>query len=427
MGVTAWVEHKENNDAGSKVSTGEGSLTIEQSNSGYEATITATGEEAQTSGDKEDAIELNFGADAGLVDTNEEVSSAYISGLPSGFTVYAGTDAASSSMANNAGNDTWVIPVTDNALPAYIAILPPANWSGSLTGVNLTVLSGHTGLTPTPTELPITFEVTPVASGISLNPTLSFGDAGELIALNLNASMKDPVAATGATGDAHTERTELKLTGFSGGAKVQFFIGTEVGDGTLDGRVTHDGGGNYTIRDLTQTELDNLKFVHGVTNGEKEISISARTYEVDGSGNKVGVDSAEVTATMNINISPVVATSGADVFLWDGTDINGFGGVDTVQLRFGDDLGSGDFAKLENIEIIDMSGAASGVNSIDSLTPEDVFNMTDGDNKLTILRDSSDTVGLDASWGSGTTAGNTTTYSHTDNGVTVDLTVTLVD
>ena len=272
--------------------------------------------------------------------------------------------------------------------------------------------------------------VNPVANGIEMNPTLSFGDAGELIALNLNASMKDPIAATGAIGDTHTERTELKLTGFPSGEKVQFFIGTEVGNGTLDGRVTYDSGSNeYTIRDLTQAELDSLQFVHGTTSGPEPIGITAKTYEVDDSGNRVSDFSAEATSTVNINISPAVATSGNDVFLWDGSAINGFGGEDTVQLRFGDDLGSTDFAKLENIEVIDMSGAASGANSIASLRPEDVLEMTDENNALTIMRDSNDTVNVDASWGAGNTSGNTTTYSYTDpdSGIKINLEVTLVD
>lgn len=426
--VTVWVEHTENNDAaGSKVSAGEGSLNIQKSNSGYEADIIAKGDEVAVGAADSAAIELDFGADAGLIDSAESVSAAYISGLPSGFTVYMGANAASSSMANNAGENTWAIPVTGGELPAYIAILPPSNWSGSLSGVTLTVLSGHMGLTPTPTVLPIEFEVTPVASGIMLNPTLSFGDAGELIALNLNASMKDPVKATGAEDDAHTERTELTLSGFTGGDKVLFYTSEGVGDGTLDGRVAKDGSDKYIISGLSQDELDSLKFVHGTTSGPEEISISARTYELDTAGVQVGGYSDPATGAMKINISSVVATSGDDVFLWEGGAINGFGGVDTVQLRFGDDLGSADFAKLENIEIIDMQGAASGNNSITGLTPEDVFNMTDDNNLLKILGNNHDSVGLDASWETDSTAGNTTTYSYTGSEFSVSLEVTLVD
>ncbi|MCK0163921.1 DUF5801 repeats-in-toxin domain-containing protein [Marinobacter sp. S6332] len=436
LGVTVWAEHQENSSGGSKVSEGTGSLTIQQSNNGYEATITAAGEEAQTGGDKEKAIELNFGADAGLVDPAEEVSSAYISGLPSGFTVYAGPDATNATMANNAGNETWVVPVTGGALPTYIAILPPANWSGGLTGLNLTVLSGHAGLAPTPTELPIAFEVTPVASGITLSPTLSFGDAGELIALNLNASMKDPIAATGAIGDTHTERTELKLTGFPGGEKVQFFIGPEVGDGTLDGRVAYDSGSNeYTIRDLTQTELDSLQFVHGTTSGAEQVGIVAKTYEVDGSGNQVSGFSDEVTSTVNINVSPVVATSGADKFLWEGTAINGFGGEDTVQLRFGDDLGSGDFSKLENIEIIDMKD--SGANKVGEgagLSIQDVLDMTDENNALKIDGDGDDSIFLkNSEWTNAGSDGNGhTVYTDATSGASLSISeqitsITMVD
>lgn len=100
-----------------------------------------------------------------------------------------------------------------------------------------------------------------------------------------------------------------------------------------------------------------------------------------------------------------------------------------MQLRFGDNLEAGDFSKMENIEIIDMSGKASGSNSITGLTPEDVFNMTDGDNLLKIIADKNDSVVLDSKWGTGATVGGKTTYSYTDpdSSVKINLEVNLID
>ncbi|WP_100639511.1 immunoglobulin-like domain-containing protein [Marinobacter salexigens] len=427
LGVTVWVEHIENNDvAGSKVSTGTGSLTIVQSNSGYEATITAEGPEAQVSGDKANAIELGFGADAGLVDANEEVSSAYISGLPSGFTVYMGADATNSTMANNAGEETWAIPVTGGVLPAYIAILPPAHWSGSLTGVNLTVLSGHEGLAPAPTVLPIKFEVTPVASGITLDPTPSFGDAGDKVALNLNASMKDPSTATGAVGDEYTELTELSLTGFPDGQKVLFFIG-DAEEPLDEPQATFDGDA-WTINGLSQSDLQNLKFLHA--QGSGNITVKGRTYEVDADGNpyqeggNTKYSDWSVDKTAEINISPTVPTSGDDHFLWGGEAINGFGGEDTVQLRFGDDLGSDDFSKLKNIEIIDMKDSgANKVGEAAGLSIQDVLDMTDENNVLKIDGDSDDSVFLKSSeWAADDTGTDGyVTYTNSVNSATLDI------
>ena len=151
---------------------------------------------------------------------------------------------------------------------------------------------------------------------------------------------------------------------------------------------------------------------------------------MDSSNTLVGAFSTATTGKVNINISATTPTSGNDLFLWDGTAINGFGGEDTVQLRFDDNLSTtDDFSKMKNIEIIDMSGKASGNNSITGLTPEEVFNMTDDDNLLKIIADESDTVNLGDNWVAGNTAGDKTTYSYTDpdSSIKINLEVTLVD
>ena len=395
LDITVLVKHQEEGASNIEVSAGSGSVEIQQSNSGYEATITAEGEEFQGKPDDE-LIELNI-TDQGLVDDNETIDSAFISGLPDGFTVWVGEPAA---MASNAGDGTWAIPLDGNDLPANISIKPPKNWSGTLEGINLTVMSGHAGLTPTASDISFDLVVNPVANGLEMQPTLSFGDAGDKVELNLNASMNDPSKATGATGDQYTELTELSLAGFPDGQKVQFFIGGSTEP--LDGSQATYNEGTWTINGLSQSDLQNLKFLHG--EGTGNITVKGRTYEVGADGNQYKVAGEPQYSdwtdekTAAINISPTVPTSGNDLFLWEGKGINGFDGEDTVQLRFGDNLGTTDFNNLQNIEIIDMRGEASGANSISGLTVEDVFNMTDDNNLLKILGDGGDTVTLESGW-----------------------------
>ncbi len=424
LAVTVVVEHTENAGS-SRVSMGTGALTIHQSNSGYEADITASGTEHSASADPSKAIALQF-TGASLRDTAETIDSAFISGLPDGFTVYYQNGSGDSVLANNAGDGTWVLPVSGGALPAGIAILPPKHWSGTLEDIKLTVRSGHAGLAPSPSEILFDLQVAPQADGLTLNPTLSFGVAGDRIALNLNVHMKDPRPAAGAGDDAHTERTTLELRDFPDAQKVLFYTGAA--DLIADGRATYESG-KWTITGLTQEELDNLQFMHGSTTGSPEIIINAWTYEVDADGNQVGDLSAPATGAMEINVDATLPTAGADLFLWEGSPIDGLGGSDTVQLRFGDNLGSGAFSQLSNIEVIDMSGVASGVNTIAALSVEDVFNMTDDNNLLKLLGDAEDSVTLGAGWGTGEVNGDLTIYTATHGGteVKVEVQTTLIE
>lgn len=404
LDVTVLVEHQEANSSASKVSSNTGSLNIHISNSGYNAMVSAEGSESDGT---DDLIEVAL-TDAALNDSAEAISAAFVSGLPSGFTIWTGS-AGSEKMANNAGEGVWAIPVDGGLLPT-MHIKPPKNWSGTLSDLNLTVLSGHTGLEPTPTDIKFDLVVNPVADGLDFNPTLSFGDAGEKIPLNLNVSMKDPELATGATGDQHTELTTLEVTGLPDGEKALFYIGDSTTP--LDDSKATFSDGTWTLTGLSQDDLNNLKFMHGDTAGVKDISVKAWTYEADASGQQIGASSAAVEKTgIKINVSSTVPTSGDDFFLWEGKNVNGFGGEDTVQLRFGDNLTSTDFSKLENIETIDMAGYNSGENTITGLRIEDVISMTDENNILEILGDSGDKVTLGTGWtATGSTAGGYVTY-----------------
>ena len=99
--------------------------------------------------------------------------------------------------------------------------------------------------------------VNPVAQGVDLTATNTFGPENEIIPLNLNASMADAADATvpGAV-DASQEMTTLKLTGL--GEFASFYIGADQKVGGLSYDAATD---TYTLSGLSQTDLDELGFV----------------------------------------------------------------------------------------------------------------------------------------------------------------------
>lgn len=106
--------------------------------------------------------------------------------------------------------------------------------------------------------------------------------------------------------------------------------------------------------------------------------------------------------------------SGDDILLYDAADgvINGGSGVDILRLDNGDDLdfsGTTLSSKMTGIEIIDMDTASGEYgssgndyllddNEIENLRPEDVIDITDGDNTLYIFRGIADIVELDGNF-----------------------------
>ena len=78
--------------------------------------------------------------------------------------------------------NSWSLPLdASGQLPAYVAILPPENWSGTIENIALTVYSGESSLEPTADTATFDLEVIPVADGVNLHPTLTFGTEGSPI------------------------------------------------------------------------------------------------------------------------------------------------------------------------------------------------------------------------------------------------------
>ena len=135
---------------------------------------------------------------------------------------------------------------------------------------------------------------------------------------------------------------------------------------------------------------------------------------------------------MTLNVFDQLATAGADTLIWTGATINGRGGKDTVQLRYGEDLTGAELAEqLSNIEVIDLSIA--GANAITGLTAGHVGDIVSADDDtLVISGGADDSLELSGVWVEGAavdgmrtftselTEGNTMTV-HVDGGVVVTV------
>ncbi|HEY0197391.1 MAG TPA: VCBS domain-containing protein, partial [Rhodanobacter sp.] len=380
---TASTQTQETGASNVEAASGSGTADVVIINNGVTVTSTASsGNEAATPG-KNNAIQL-----AGLTvalndnDGSESIHSILLSHVPVGFLIFVGDnagDATLATQASNAGSDgtsnTWVLS-DGGPLPAYVAILPAAHWSGTLSDLALVVESGESSLSTTKVEtIPLAdMTVNAVANGITIDPTISFGTEGHIIDLNLNASMADPVASTVA-GDASHETTTLQIVGL--GEHAGFYIGSDPVDAA---HVAYDAATDtYTVTGLSQDNLDDLGFVQAAsaltdqdaaTSGT-QLSVTAWTVESDGTST-----SAHVTDTLTVAETKVTATTGNDSFIWDGEAINGKAGNDTMALRQGEDASHTDLAsKLSNVESIDLS--APGANGITGgLSIDDVLSIT---------------------------------------------------
>ena len=420
---TAWAQTQETGASNIEAASGAGTADVIIINNGVAVQSQATGGLEPLSADKSHAIAL-----AGLAvalndnDGSETIKTILLSGLPVGFLLYVGNnagDATLAAQASNAGGDgstnTWVLSA-DGSLPAYVVILPPSHWSGELSNLALVVESGEASLpTTTVDTVPLgTVTVTPVANGLTIDPTLSFGRAGAIIDLNLNASMADPVAALATIADGSTETTTLQIKGL--GEYAAFYMG----DALIEGVSYDEAADTYTITGLSQDALETLGFVQaasaltdqdGGTAGT-QVTVTAWTVE-----SATGAASAPVSDTMTVAVSPVLATTGSDSFIWDGHAIDGKAGIDTVALRYGEDLGHDALANLlRNIEIIDLG--APGANSITGgLSIADVLQITGSSSgTLTIVGDAEDRVELSSAseWSTtGTVTDGHVTYTST--------------
>ena len=146
------------------------------------------------------------------------------------------------------------------------------------------------------------------------------------------------------------------------------------------------GSDTYTLSGLSPAQVTDLGVIQ--KDGNYELFVTAQT--VDSPGNHA---SAVISATLTLDIAPVIATSGNDTLLYDGTPLDGLLGVDTIELRLGENIDFTSATALTNIERIDLMPAGQD-HALSNLTLQDVLDMSGSGKTLTILGDAGDSVGL---------------------------------
>ena len=366
-----------------------GTLTVEPVNSGYDITVN------NSYGNEDTKIALDFSG-SGLIDNDgsESVLSAVLGNVPEGYLVFYGADEGSSVAASNLGSDgfgntSWSIPVNGGSLPAYIALLPPEHLSGTVQGLELSVYSGESTLDPTESTATFNLEVISVADGLSINPTNTFGMEGDHIPINLNASMID-------TDGSETVTLEVKGLG----DHASFYYTPPESVVSLIPSTYDPLTDTYTVSGIEASEIDYLSFIQASRTGTVEVT--AYTVEAANSDDP----SPAVTGSFEIDIFERIATTGNDTLLYSGKPLDGLAGEDTVIMRFNEGIDFGTDPGIRNVEIFDLRGETSGSNTLDNLSVQDVLDITDSNNTLTILGDANDSVNIinDGHWNPITTA-----------------------
>jgi hypothetical protein len=360
VGYTAYVRGQETGAANMTTTPVHGSFEVLPVNDGVNIAAPAA------AGDEDQPIPLSIGVQQ--IDASEEISSIVLK-VPEeyeGFLVKIGqnADGTGATLASNLGDGSWGL---GDAVPAYVALVPPPNWSGKIEGIEVSVWSGEPGLEPTETKARLDVEVQGVADGITLQPTLSFGNAGEIVPLNLNSVMPDQDGSELAT---------ITVQGL--GEYAAFYTHGQLFATTYDA-----ASDTYTLSGLSAEQVEGLGAIQSA--GDYHLTVTGRT--TDGSDQSV-----LSSVNLDVDVFGVLATTGDDTLLYDGGALDGLTGTDTVLLRYGENLDFSNGIQLANIERIDLT--TTGNHTVESLSLNDVLDVTGGGKELTILGDSGDSVSL---------------------------------
>jgi hypothetical protein len=310
VAYTAYVQGQETGAGNVTTSSVTGSLVVNPVDDGVVITAPpATGFEDQR-------IPLSIGVS--LTDTKEEIASVTLSNVPDGFLVFAGAGSPGS-MATNLGGGVWGIALISGAIPAYVALQPPINWSGTLSNLQLGVWSGEAGLDPVLTTVIQSVTVNGIADGISLTPTLSFGAEGQIVALNLNSTMPDQDASETAT---------FSFKGL--GEYATFFAGSTALTASYVA-----GTDTYTLSGLTPAQVSAL----GVSQQDGHYDVSVTAFTTDSPGTDA---SLPVSTTLSLDINPIVTSASNDILTGTAGDDRLIGGAGNDTLTGG--LGADVFA-----------------------------------------------------------------------------------
>ncbi|MCD7876804.1 MAG: VCBS domain-containing protein, partial [Cloacibacillus porcorum] len=430
--VTAQLASQETGAALEDIATSEGSLglTVNPVNTVYNF-------EVNNASTKENGeAELTFARVGDFdLDGSEVVHCAYISGFDAAhgddFIVkytLDGVEMTASKVAagvDGKGNTLyqWVISVgQDGHLPTDIRIVGLNHYSGTQ-HLTATVVTGETALgtgLSNSVDFDVTFE--PTADGFtSFTPTLTFGNSGEYIDLNLNAMVTDTTA------NNTVETATVTLTGLGDGAS--FFI--EDGGEYKAVTTTYDAvTDTYTISGIALDKINDVKILTPNT-GSHNVTVDAWTVvegRIDDKGTSAHNKNIEQFGKdFDIKVSEASPTEDGDRLIYNGSgSYDGKGGEDTLFMaNFRSDSGKNniDFSDkavdIKNIEIIDMS---DGGHTLTNLTAEAVKNITDSNNKLLIRGDAGDKIALSSGWtkGADTAEGY---HVYTNNGATINVAI----
>ncbi len=486
--ITVKAAHKEMTDeAGydSGTLTYEHEYTVEVSAQPDNLDITSnSGESIATAiGDEDSMIAIDY--KISNIDEGDIASAITLDNIPNGYLVYYtdtnGNTVLASNNGNSGGNNSWSIDTSKlnninsgaaNETP-NIFIMPPENSSDKVTGIEMKVVN-DSGMISDP--LVINLDVTPVADGVTANPSTILGNQGKWTTLNLNAVMQD-------TDGSETVNMVITDDGVSLTDDVLRFRVKSTGE--MLTAVWDDAANSYTIAGITPEQINDLQIqssiplkgdldfalsttdtvgtvtdtsgVYTVNNGElPSISVdiafsktfvgTAENDIVDASGQSVAVnykggagDDILIGGSGNdlidggTGVNTLKGGAGNDkiVFSVDNALMDGGAGNDTLLINVADtsiDFSSFDATVFESIETIDMTG--NGAQTLTNLSTSDVLDIINDTlmtNKgLIINGDSADSVSLTGNdWtNSGTTAqgGNSyNVYSFSDTNGTHEL------
>ncbi|MCD8162557.1 MAG: hypothetical protein LUE09_03730 [Synergistaceae bacterium] len=408
--LTTYIHSQESGAGSAELSQNSHTIDVAPVNSGV-----ALSTDGAVSGDENTNIVIRDVADGHDInqikmdmhdaDGSEHIIAAKISGLPNGYLLVAGEDAAHATYSGmNMGNGTWSIPLNeDGSLPKYIAVVPPSGKYDSFE-LKLTVTSGEDSLSSTKVDnLDFNFVIKPVADGIDIKTTEAIRVAGsDKVAINLSPTVHD---ADG------SEKIGITLENL--GDDVKFYIGgqeisvvnTAYGGTTAgetdwgEAKVYKSGSCLHTVYTITGIKVDDIENLcfSREQKGESHVDVKAWTVEVGDDGRAVTGDSAysegnftfdhgatalsyeaaAFAATMDFApisneavIMPDSITDYGDSSMYDG--IHG-----SAPLSIGTE-GTLDFSSVSGsmLDSIDMTNdTAQSLYNVDSL---DVYNLTGG-------------------------------------------------
>jgi len=356
-------------------------------------------------------------------DDSEEIQTIILNGIPNGFLVYIGDD-GDQTMAQNAGDNgssstfdlsgtevgynTWNIPLNSDGTVPSVWIKAPEHWSGDVADITFkTIVKDGSSLSLINTNFDL--EITPVASGITINPTNTFTEAYKWTDINLNANMTDLDGS---------ETLTVTLTG-----DLDDTARFKLGDGTImDGLSGHpmalynDSDKSWTLSNIPSSEINNIEILYH--HYSDNIAVSVQT--VDGTDTLESADIAndsqttgsfemDISESENIDLSDetidltvigsdatnsITTGSGDDTIktenLSEDIEIDAGEGYDILDLNGDVDLEDID---LSNIEELDMSD--NNTNDFIELTAEVVKDITDEDDELVIVADNGDEITLE--------------------------------